>query len=295
VREAANRVRCQSQLRQLGIACHNCQDQKGQFPPCMGYMGQAYWPSSGASYGNAFYHLLPFIEQLPLFEKGLYIDAGWPGPGLRNFYDADGGNQGANATANNVGYNPIKLLQCPSDPAMPSSGQHSNDWGMTSYSMNFQVFGVPGTDGTWNGTNARLDGQSKVPDSFPDGTSQTILFADKYAQCVTPVPGGTQYYTIWARTSQDVYFPAFAYQAGYVMPSGYYKAGTPVIASVLFLQNPDPWTKNADCYRASSGHSSGINVCLADASVRLVSKNVSPDTWWAAVTPGEKDPLGNDW
>src|SRR4051794_13705800 len=39
VREAANRVKCQSQLRQFAIAAHNCQDQNGKMPPFYGNFG----------------------------------------------------------------------------------------------------------------------------------------------------------------------------------------------------------------------------------------------------------------
>ena len=67
VREASSRTKCQSQLRQLGIACHTYQDQKTNMPPCYGVIGTAGY---GSVNGNAFYHLLPFIEQNPLFQAG---------------------------------------------------------------------------------------------------------------------------------------------------------------------------------------------------------------------------------
>jgi hypothetical protein len=36
-------------------------------------------------------------------------------------------------------------------------------------------------------------------------------------------------------------------------------------------------------------------VGLADGSVRSVGPNVTPATWWAAVTPNQGDNLGSDW
>jgi hypothetical protein len=39
----------------------------------------------------------------------------------------------------------------------------------------------------------------------------------------------------------------------------------------------------------------GMSVALADGSVRTISPRVSPETFWAAVTPAGGEVLGNDW
>jgi prepilin-type N-terminal cleavage/methylation domain-containing protein/prepilin-type processing-associated H-X9-DG protein len=58
-REAANRMRCSSNLKQIGIALHHCQDIRGSFPPGL--------VSGGLNLGDAeatgFTFLLPYIEQ----------------------------------------------------------------------------------------------------------------------------------------------------------------------------------------------------------------------------------------
>src|SRR5437016_8374522 len=62
VREAAARVQCSNNLRQLGLATHNCNDTFGKLPPQYGfYPGDG--TSSGGGFGTVFFHLLPFIEQ----------------------------------------------------------------------------------------------------------------------------------------------------------------------------------------------------------------------------------------
>ena len=63
VREAAARTQCQSQLRQLGIACHTHQDARGSMPPLFGQFGSTNY---GMVYGNTLFHLLPYIDQAPL-------------------------------------------------------------------------------------------------------------------------------------------------------------------------------------------------------------------------------------
>jgi prepilin-type processing-associated H-X9-DG protein len=47
--------------------------------------------------------------------------------------------------------------------------------------------------------------------------------------------------------------------------------------------------------RATSPHTGGINVGMADGSVRMLSSGVSAATWFAACTPGGGEVLGSDW
>ncbi len=60
VRESSREMACKGNLRQIGQACHN-------FNSAHGYL-----PYSGAALGRSvFYQLLPYIEKLPLYERGL--------------------------------------------------------------------------------------------------------------------------------------------------------------------------------------------------------------------------------
>jgi prepilin-type processing-associated H-X9-DG protein len=43
---------------------------------------------------------------------------------------------------------------------------------------------------------------------------------------------------------------------------------------------------------ASSPHPAGINVALADGSVRFVSGSIDPNNWWAGLTPSGGETLG---
>src|SRR3954454_12908633 len=66
VREAASRMSCANNLKQLGLAAHNYHDSRGHQPPVIGY-----YPPAGGAFGTCFFHLLPFIEQDDLYRSAL--------------------------------------------------------------------------------------------------------------------------------------------------------------------------------------------------------------------------------
>jgi prepilin-type N-terminal cleavage/methylation domain-containing protein/prepilin-type processing-associated H-X9-DG protein len=267
-REAANRLKCESQLRQFGMASHQFHDACARMPPLFG--------TFNGTYGNGFYFLLPFIEDGPLFERGYRTDKKSPYYGYHSY-------ESGNATGKilTVRDHVVRLFQCPSDPSWPANDHPADGWAAGSYAMNFQVFGRPGIDGSYTHRGG-ADGAANLSSSFSDGTSQTILFAEKYAQCGTygnlwddPTPGGG-------------WFPAFALLPGYVGP-------VDSMQTSLFQQQPNPWPRVCDHARASTGHDAGMNVGMADGSVRVVTKLISVRTWWAVCTPRDGDLPGADW
>src|SRR5262245_13207042 len=62
-RESAIQTDCRNKLRNLGLACHICQDTHQLLPPHLGT-----FRPTGKS-GNIFYHLTPFLEHGALYEN----------------------------------------------------------------------------------------------------------------------------------------------------------------------------------------------------------------------------------
>jgi prepilin-type N-terminal cleavage/methylation domain-containing protein len=260
VREAAARIRCANSLRQLVLAAHQAHDSNQTLPPGLGY-----WPGANA-YGTFHFHLLPFLEQQPLYQQSYYA----------GFY----------FVANNHVYtHPLKFWICTSDPSAPSDGQArdtmGNVWGVTSYAANVQVV----CQVRPNGRMIHPDYDARLPSSISDGLSNTILLTEKYAQCVNNnYPAGGNYWAYYYTGSNlEPYHPGFA-----ISWNGY-----SIGPASKFLVNPTPYNGNCDPTIASSGHSGGIQIALADGSTRFLSTNITMYTWWYLCTPngGEVLPI----
>ncbi|HZT80085.1 MAG TPA: DUF1559 domain-containing protein [Gemmataceae bacterium] len=301
VREAASRIQCANNLKQLGLALHHCNDQQGRLPPQAGTF-------AGAYYAPLFFHLLPYVEQGDVWKMAAWMDynghVGGPPPSAASTIHL--GVIWPTWASVNVSSNTwlrqtrVKVYQCPSDPSLG----HGLDWepGDASYAGNFQVFG-----GRANTNSASdWDGAARIPGTFKDGTSNTICFAEKYARCDgTGEPGGTW----WMRGvyhgarfnapgCTDDSYPGDRLSA--VFAGGRGIDGTAWLTGTAsrFLVQPHPFLgKPGPCDRrvASSGHSGGMSAGLGDGSVRFLSASISGATWWAACTPAGGETLGADW
>ncbi len=236
----------------------------------------------------------------------------------------------------------IKTYLCPSDPTAPTNGTISpswanpavtanpnipagvqNNWGACSYAGNIQVFcQVDANSANYTSSNFQNpDGQPNLNNYFKDGTSNTILFGEKYAKCQNAnmaaalSGGGLPYFNdggnLWAYDNLDntngatwfmPFHPGFslAFWESITGPNTTIGPGS-VFQQLPNVQAPNPltptlWdTVNCNPLLANTGHTAGMVICMADASVRTLSSSVSGTTWWALCTPRGGEILGNDW
>jgi prepilin-type N-terminal cleavage/methylation domain-containing protein/prepilin-type processing-associated H-X9-DG protein len=279
VREAANRSKCTNNLKQLGLAIHNCHDQQQKLPPACGYFspnnrdpGQN--PGLTASYGNPFFHLLPYLEQ-----EGIYKASKKP-VGTGSFLYAAHHHTDNDNNQPVIYTNNIPNYTCPSDPAVGSghtatvtgpNGNFGN--GECSYAFNYQLFAKHDAQGNATGNNL-IDWWTapKLPASVPDGLSNTILFTEKYNWCGN---GGNVWG--WADITKPDYWPMVGRQA-----ANWTDGSNTVGATHIFQLQPLPYQDNSICFytRPQTGHPGGIQACMCDGSVRGFSPTVSEGSWW---------------
>jgi prepilin-type N-terminal cleavage/methylation domain-containing protein/prepilin-type processing-associated H-X9-DG protein len=72
IRDAAGRIKCANNLRQIGLALHNYNDTAGQFPPGVVTPGQRPWRTGDLHGAHAFWswlaELMPYVEQDNLYK-----------------------------------------------------------------------------------------------------------------------------------------------------------------------------------------------------------------------------------
>jgi hypothetical protein len=178
---------------------------------------------------------------------------------------------------------PIVTYVCPSDYSYGRPPNDPANWAptaTTSYAINFQVFGKAGSGGT---TQAAWDGKSSIPKTFTDGTSNTLMLAEKFAICNS----GPQS-NLWANGSTSLKNSVFAVGGTTPFPVTYPAFDT-------MFENPTNAGSGCPTGIATSPHSGGMQISLSDGSSRFISRGISPATWTAVLTPNAGDNLGPDW
>ncbi len=259
VREAANRLKCANNLKQLGLACQTYHDAHGSFPP-----GYKAWPSAdpmatSPGWGWAAY-LLPYIEQGNLDQS------------LQYSYPIE---HPANATAR---LTILPLYLCPSDPSVPLSftvtdanGQPLADVAPTSYAASWGIGQLANIPGPGEGIFYR-NSHVRIAD-ITDGTSNTTMIGDRaWSQTMTPWAGAV---------NGGVVLPG---PANVWLGSPDAVAPAPIFCLVHNNKiNPrDDTDGGLDDF--SSGHPGGVNMVFADGAVHFLNNAMDHATFMALGT-----------
>jgi type II secretory pathway pseudopilin PulG len=267
VREAAARMTCSNNLKQIGVGLHNYHSTFEKFPP-MSRCGATNPADCRDPFekGNLWIYLLPYIEQDNIYK----LSPAPPGPSPR----APSIDNAATA-ATSLASKTIKTYLCPSDNSNQPTPTWTNGWVVANYVANHDAFHNP-NDGGWMGNwhDPSLSYQARMTATYSDGTSNTIGVTESYGRC-----GSTG--TLWAHETVTPDWHA--------MFNDWSARGT---ASKFQVQ---PTQAQCNNRLPQSPHSSGINVMLMDGSVRFVSQGISPATWAFALTPSGGETLGQDW
>jgi prepilin-type N-terminal cleavage/methylation domain-containing protein len=259
VREAAARMKCANNLKQIGIGFHNYHSAFGKFPPLCRYDGTKTGgipQDPQGERGNIWIYLLPYIEQQNV--GNLSVLNSPRNPSIDNA-------AGLNEAVNSIASKAIPTYLCPSDMNNQPTALWADGWQVANYVANHDAFHNP-TDGGWmsNWDQGQTSYQSKV-EFYTDGTSNTIGVAEAYARC-----NGTG--TLWAHE------PPASLEWNAVFNT-WAARGTASKFQTM------PTQTQCNTYIPQQIHTSGINVLLMDGSVRNITQSIDPVTWSYALTP----------
>jgi len=279
VREAAARTQCVNNLKQIMLGVHSYHDTYKRVPPveavtkAFGTPYGNFWSPDGTN-GTIFFFILPYVEQSPL-------------------YKAANGDSMSNAT---VYQTVVPIYICPSDPSVQNAGTYGgcgqmnginiqrDNFASCNYAANVMVFEPRGT--------------LPLSTAMPDGTSNTVCFAERYKNCSPDgAHGGGCTLPAWAwntaRNGGDCWTsPTFGAQNDGI---GQMNCGGALYSNGNVPFQAGPSAQSCNWYVTQGGHAGTMQVALGDGSVRGVADSLSVNTWVHACTPNDGNPLGSDW
>ncbi|MEM7475507.1 MAG: DUF1559 domain-containing protein [Planctomycetota bacterium] len=315
-REAARRMQCSNNLKQLALAALNYESAHRRFPARQagsGAIAGQPGPNGQRLRMSGFVQLLPFLEQTPLYNliQGQHRNRNpW-----NNWFRTNGGK--------------LSFLSCPSDPGWSRTRDPNNRWwdGNVCYAF---CAGDAYARSAWWEDSERGDYQVSYRKprirsrgifgrhnylkmgAITDGTSNTLAFSERRIPTAldgrgmvywtagapaTYIPltcrtewAGSRYFNVANRFNRDT-------QAGYRWADGaaFFHAFTTILppnTAVCLLGNSDNWRDTGGHYgpgiwTPSSEHTGGVQTANADGSVHFISNSIDSGNL-SVVAPAEE-------
>jgi prepilin-type N-terminal cleavage/methylation domain-containing protein/prepilin-type processing-associated H-X9-DG protein len=304
VREAAARIKCANNLKQIGLAVHSYHDAEGLIP--INRDGDpGYGPAGFGCGGNGCDEtssswsflalLLPYVEESNLYQAGVQSSVQAPPP------------QKGTPTLGESSATPVsvKAFLCPSDQAYvlkqfpqtsPNMGASGTPVlvGLTNYK------GVLGANWAYsnNGwSNGPLDGHA---DGFWDGNGLFPINSWQKPRRLTDVTDGTSNTFM---VGEDIFDRDAATRSWSPPSSAYWGEGyswaMTVDATLTCAIPPNamkngariPWSSWGDFHGFKSQHSGGAQFVFADGSVHFISNSIALGTYRSLATYNGGEPV----
>ncbi|HEV7279503.1 MAG TPA: DUF1559 domain-containing protein [Pirellulaceae bacterium] len=288
-REAANRMSCANNLKQIALGTHNYESAYRRFPS-MGYRNHAYSVQA---------KLLPFMEQSSLHDL---LDFSQPLV-VGNDHSGD-----LNPIYHEAAATPLAVFQCPSDGGEIMTLKNNDDWFAAGNYMVNVGSGVGRNYSIVNKTDGifYLDSNLRFA-SITDGSSNTVLYAetlfgsrvnstelqDPKRQMKKIATNGASPGTLDADTINSAAATGYDGERAFSWIWG--GRGYNVIVNAYLPPNsdvPDTRFHGDGLFAARSAHSGTVQVTLADGSVRPVADTVDLATWRRLFSRNDGEPVG---
>jgi prepilin-type N-terminal cleavage/methylation domain-containing protein/prepilin-type processing-associated H-X9-DG protein len=282
VRDAAARIQCANNLKQIGLALHNYHGNYESFPTSLRPSGVTTLPRVSWTIG-----LLPFVEQ----------------DNLRRNYDVTSNwDSTTNLPLTSL---PVKIFQCPGTPSATrkDGDPQINSWNLVAVTDYAAATGVAAYATNVNPTGAVLPGimqkntTVRIAD-VTDGLSNTILVVESAGRPQI-YRGRTAYGAVpsqkvngggWARPASDLTFQTST-PDGSSFPGSCAVNCTNGFDYPAYNMAPFGTEGTAEPF---SFHTGVINVLMGDGSVRTVSAGISVTTFAALITRSGGEVIGSD-
>jgi prepilin-type N-terminal cleavage/methylation domain-containing protein/prepilin-type processing-associated H-X9-DG protein len=269
VREAANRMSCNNNLKQFGVAMHAYNDTQGTLPEGNRSNPRRTWVVL----------VWPFIEQTSLYNAYNFNVGFWQPPNT------------VTSTTNGLCAHTVKIYYCPSDRMdalwkgdiyWRSRGSYVINWGNITQPYTPPVPTAWAPFGYTDFASRNSPRTVRFAD-FLDGLSQTMLMSE-----VIMAKNDTDYDIRGDMLNDDE--PCTQFMTIYTP-----NTGVDISPYCTAPQPPNPPCQNGQHRQKSarSRHPNGVNVLFGDGHTQFITNSIDLATWRALGTMNGNEPLSN--